>query len=167
MFGVSSDRTVGALARSKPQTEFPNLTVITLAGSSLSAVLHTWEASAAEMAVHMTAQCNLLVFGIGALKRDSVLRQPPHLYCTERGHNIAAGASAVALGRFIDRAEHKAAGPLSGSAMAISPDAAQFTPIRLGVCSGATKCDAVRSAAAAGLLIIVVVTASRTGTFLN
>ncbi len=101
-------------------------------------------------------QCSLLVFGIGELTPETDLDQPPFLNHTVRDHYVAAGAKAIVFGRFINESGREVTGPLCDRTMAISLDTARQVPLRLGVCGGKVKREAVRAAAAAGLLTHIV-----------
>lgn len=186
VIGVSSGRSVSALARTLPRCRLEAATVIQVSGSSIDAAESSPEVCASTIASKLSARClnlhapayvstkelaeslrrepalswhfekvanaDILLFGIGELSSTTVLEQPPYVDDDVRDRYISAGAVGIAFDRFFGADGAEVDGPLTARSMAIDMSVAAKIPVRLAVCSGVMKRQAVYAALGAGLV---------------
>ncbi|MCP4380276.1 MAG: winged helix-turn-helix transcriptional regulator [Hyphomicrobiales bacterium] len=194
VIGVSSGRTVSALARTLPKRHLPDATIIQVSGSSIDAAEHSPEVCASTVASKLSARClnlhapayvstkdlaeslkrepalswhfervanaDILLFGIGELSTTTDLEQPPYVNADVRDQYIAAGAVGIAFDRFFGADGTEVDGPLTTRSMAIDIRVAEKIPVRLAVCSGLMKRQAVYAALGAGLVTHLILDAA-------
>lgn len=88
---------------------------------------------------------NILVFGVGALDRDTRFSDSEFLDVDTVRTYLENGAIGVALGRFINIDGVEVDGPLSGRTIGMSLDKMKHVPERLMVTGGAGKAEAVHA----------------------
>jgi DNA-binding transcriptional regulator LsrR (DeoR family) len=106
------------------------------------------------------ANADILVFGIGELSSSTVLEQPPYVDAAMRDQYIAAGAVGIVFDRFFGADGAEVDGPLTSRSMAVDIGVAGRIPVRLAVCSGVMKRQAVYAALGAGLVTHLVLDAT-------
>lgn len=194
IIGVSSGRTLSAVAKTMPKASFPKTTIIQVSGSSIFATQHSPEVCASDIATSISARClnlhapaflssqelterlylepalrehfkiisraSVLAFGVGELTDQTIVEQQPYLNTEVRDQYIRQGAKAILFDRFLNHDGKEVRGALSGRTVAISLSAAKQVPIRLAVCGGVQKVEAVKAAIASGLISHLVLDAS-------
>ena len=97
------------------------------------------------------ANADILLFGIGELLPSTPLEQPPYVDATMRDRYITAGAVGIVFDRFFGADGYEISGALTDRSMAVDIEVAKKIPVRLAVCSGTIKREAVMAALGAGL----------------
>lgn len=194
VIGVSSGRTVGALARFLSKSQRPETTVIQVSGSSIAAAGNSPEVCASAIAAKLNARClnlhapayvstrdladqlknepaliwhfekvaaaDIIVFGIGELSSFTDFDQSPYMDAEMRDRYIAAGAAGVAFDRFFGSGGEETDGPLAARTMAVELNIVKSIPVRLAVCSGKQKRDAVTACLRSGMVTHLVLDAA-------
>lgn len=97
-------------------------------------------------------QANLLVFGIGQMNTDTRLYLNEEYFLNDamRDEYLALGAVGLIYGRFINREGQEINGPLRNRTIAIDLATAREAPVRLAICGGREKTEAVATTLRAG-----------------
>lgn len=106
------------------------------------------------------SKASVLAFGIGELTEQTVVEQPPYLNTEVRDQYINSGAKAIVFDRFLGRGGQEVSGALSHRTVAVSLETAKHVPIRLAVCGGTEKVEAVQAALSADLVTHLVLDAA-------
>lgn len=194
VIGVSSGRTVSALARFLSKSSRTGVTVIQVSGSSIAAAGNSPEVCASAIAAKLNARClnlhapayvstkeladqlknepalvwhfekmaaaDIIVFGIGELSVLTNFEHSPYVDAAMRDRYIAAGAAGVAFDRFFGPAGEEIEGPIAARTMAVELGTVRSIPVRLAVCSGVQKYDAVSAGLRSGMVTHLVLDAA-------